>query len=123
LSYEPSNHVYTFDEKLVESINTSSPLSRSNISFLQQNINDQNYYFLDLILGASIIFMDIHSVSGNEEWNFFQNISKEGYTGFWIIDDIRQSPLKEKFSNFEEYYYCDLSHIGHWTGTAIICSK
>lgn len=122
LSYNPTNTVYSFD--IMDKVANQAIRSRKNIVFSMDNLFEAEgrAKWLDKILEAPFIFMDVDPHNGSMEIDMYEWLKSVGYKGFVICDDIWF--FKEMRDNFwykipaEERY--DLTDLGHWSGTGII---
>jgi predicted O-methyltransferase YrrM len=126
-----NNTVYTYDIKnwLVPNIFTGRP----NINFRLENLFDANLRELNKehILSSDLIFIDIDPHEGVMELEMYNWLKQNDYKGLILFDDIHLGPghmgvktgnsmEKTLWSNIEDKYKLDLTHVGHWSGTGLV---
>ena len=122
LSYNNMNTIYSFDimDKVRPNIKNVN-----NIKFMSDNLFDEEIFnkWKDIILNCPFIFLDVDPHNGFMEMDFINMLQKNDYKGFIICDDIWY--FKEMRDNFwlkiDNKYRYDITHLGHWSGTGIIC--
>jgi hypothetical protein len=123
LSYNESNTIYTFD--IFDKVYNKKIKTRNNIHFFTDDLFDEKIQekWKNKILKSAFIFLDVDPHNGNMEFELYNYLKKIDYKGFVICDDIWH--FKEMRDNFwykipDKYRY-DFSHLGHFSGTGIIC--
>jgi predicted O-methyltransferase YrrM len=107
-----------------------------NVNYNLKNILTQDYLneHKDELLSYDIIFMDIDPHEGILEYQLYQWLKQNKYEGIIIFDDIQLGlnhiannyrPTKYSMADFwnkvEEEDKLDLTHLGHWSGTGVVC--
>jgi len=119
LSVNPTNTIYSFD------ITRKTPLSDlPNVNFEIVDLwNPVTLAFwAPIVLGSSLIVLDIDPHSGNPEYEFYLWLKENDYKGLLFCDDIHY--FKEMRDNFwfkvPHSEKIDITAIGHWSGSGII---
>lgn len=123
LSYNSSNTIYTFD--IFDKVYNKKIKERENIQFFNDDLFSKKTQekWKERILSSAFIFMDVDPHNGNMEIEMYNYLNEINYKGFVICDDIWF--FKNMRDNFwykipDKYRY-DFSHLGHHSGTGIIC--
>ena len=123
LSYNESNTIYTFD--ILDKVYNKKIKTRNNIHFFTDDLFDTKVQekWKEQLLNSAFIFLDVDPHNGNMELELYNYLKEIDYKGFIICDDIWY--FKEMRDNFwykipDKYRY-DFSHLGHYSGTGIIC--
>ena len=91
--------------------------SLENVQFIQQSCFD----CLDKIATAQLVMLDISPHNGADERRFVEEMEKRGFKGILVVDDIKLSDAMQSFWNDVKQKKFDVTPIGHWSGTGIIC--
>jgi predicted O-methyltransferase YrrM len=85
----------------------------------------------DFILDQDIIFIDIDPHEGLLELDMYQWLKTNDYKGIVFFDDIHlgrghmnstvEHSMQEFWDKIENEYKTDLTKIGHWSGTGMVC--
>jgi len=88
LAYNEKNIVHTFD--IVNNVTNKRIMCRENIEFHLCNLFDatSRHPWLELLLGAPMIFLDVDPHNGLMEMAFYQFLVENKYNGLLICDDI-----------------------------------
>lgn len=111
LSQNKTNIIRSYD------IETKNFDFGKNIEYITLDINEENP---EVLKDSPIILLDIDPHDGKQEQVFTDYLTKIGYKGYVICDDIF---LNEEMANWwnniqiEKY---DVTEIGHFSGTGII---
>jgi hypothetical protein len=122
LSFNETNIVYSFD--IVDNKTEPNIINRDNIRFIMDNLWDDKIQdnWKSIILSSPFIFLDVDPHNGKMEYEFYQFLLKNNYTGFLVCDDIWEfSDMRNHFWYKINHDYCyDVTHLGHLSGTGII---
>jgi len=125
-----NNTIITYDicNLLVPSI-----FDNTNIIFKMENlfdpsIRDQN---MENILSSDIIFIDIDPHEGIHEFEMYSWLKDNNYKGIILFDDIHLgighmgvytgNSMQQFWSKVDPKYKLDLTSVGHWSGTGLVC--
>jgi len=119
LSYNETNVVHTFD---IEDRIPAEFKQKPNIRYRLENIFDNLEAYKELLLQSPLIFLDIDPHEGPMEYQLYEFLRDNHYTGLLVCDDVWH--FKGMRNHFwyqipAEYRY-DVTAVGHWSGTAII---
>ena len=119
LSVNPTNTVYSFD------IVRKTPLSDlPNVNFEIVDLWNPatRDFWAPIVLGSSLIVLDIDPHSGVPEYEFYLWLKENDYKGLLFCDDIHY--FKEMRDNFwfkvPSSEKIDATAVGHWSGSGII---
>jgi Bacterial protein of unknown function (HtrL_YibB) len=75
------------------------------------------------LLRSPLIFLDIDPHEGTREYEFVQWLQTHKYRGILVLDDIWYfKPMRDAlWSRIEGRYKTDVTALGHWSGTGIVC--
>jgi predicted O-methyltransferase YrrM len=122
LSYNPSNTVYTFDIK--DTVANNDIRQKENITRSLDNLFDKitQQKWLETILSASFIFLDVDPHNGTMEYDFYKFLKDINYQGFLICDDVHHfAEMRDNFWNkIPASEKVDLTKYGHWSGTGVV---
>jgi hypothetical protein len=112
LSYNPSNHVISYDIHDCREIGDAASLT--NIEFNVGNVLKD-----DRLVKADLIMLDTNHDGGfeNEAYRYFQRI---GFKGLLFLDDIHLNPPMEAFWAQITEPKEDITDLGHWSGSGIV---
>jgi predicted O-methyltransferase YrrM len=124
LAQNPTNKVITYD--IVDELDRSQCginvkdrfLSLTNI---ERKMLDARNETEENIKAASLIMLDVDPHDGIQEMDFTNYLSKIKYTGFVVCDDIYVNQGMIDWWNSITLPKYDLTNVGHYTGTGIIC--
>ena len=129
-----NNRLYTFDINITRvnsSIIAESGAEFSSKNLLDPHIREQNRTF---ILASDIIYIDIDPHTGILELEMINWLNANYYQGLIILDDIylgkpgHSCEVRAELGHYqnlwikidEKYKKC-ISHIGHFSGTGLVC--
>ena len=119
LSVNPTNTIYSFD------IVRKTPLSDlPNVNFEIVDLWNPaaRDFWAPIVLGSSLIVLDIDPHSGVPEYEFYLWLKENDYKGLLFCDDIHY--FKEMRDNFwfkvPHSEKVDITAIGHWSGSGVI---
>jgi hypothetical protein len=122
LAFNASNIVHSFD--IVDNVvkENLGPGACPNITFHINDIFENINSYKDIVLGSSIIFLDIDPHDGYKEYEFYEWLKTNDYKGILLFDDINHFDgmrinLWNKISDEDKE---DITYLGHWSGTGII---
>ena len=121
LSYNPKNIIYSFDISKKERHWKID--GKENINFFVRNIiNDDIHMFNDIFLSCFLIFLDIDSQEGLDEYSLYKHLKKIEFNGILLCDDIHYFiGMKNNFWDLiPDKEKIDITCLGHWTGTGLI---
>jgi hypothetical protein len=117
LASNPKNRVKSFDIR--SGLRTISNYP-ANIEFIVDNVIDERYK--DLILSSKFIILDTDH-DGPFEHEFYNYLKLINWKGTLMLDDIKlNQPMKDFWDSITEEK-CDISDVGHCTGTGIVIFK
>lgn len=83
------------------------------------------------ILSSDIIFIDIDPHEGIMEYDMYLWLKNNDYKGIILFDDIHLGPghmgvttgnsMQQFWDKIEDEYKIDLTSVGHWSGTGLVC--
>jgi hypothetical protein len=125
LATNSTNKIITFD--VADKLSSSDKAERwynNNVNFSTDNILEpgDRYKWKNIILGSSLIFLDIDPCSGVLEYEFYTWLKNNNYKGLlicnsiWHIKGMRDN-FWYKIPSSEKY---DVTMIGHFGGTGIV---
>jgi len=116
LSYNRTLRVKTYD--LTNSIPSHhiGPQDRSNITVHLENILDSDF---SKINESPLIFLDTFH-DGVFETQFVDALTKIGYKGLLVCDDIHLNPEMKAFWDSISLPKLDVTLVGHWSGTGVV---
>ena len=122
LSYNPSNTVYTFDIK--DTVENTAIRQKENITRSLDNLFDKTTQqkWLETILSAPFIFLDVDPHNGTMEYDFYKFLKDINYQGFLICDDVHHfAEMRDNFWNkIPASEKVDLTKYGHWSGPGVV---
>jgi FkbM family methyltransferase len=130
------NDIYSFDIKNMLEPECEKFFDKYAIQYRLENIFDRNirekYKFL--LLSSSVILIDIDPHNGILEYEMYNWLNVNNYQGIIIYDDIflkvdhianGYEPTTHNMIDFwnkiPNEHKLDLTNIGHWSGTGIVC--
>ena len=120
LSYESSNHVYSFD---IERRGTNYDTIPDNIDFVICNLfvpSERKNWEVKL-LNSPLIFLDIDPHDGVLEHEFYMYLLSKDYKGLIIFDDILYFPgMRAFWDKIDPNHRRNMTEYGHWSGTGIV---
>lgn len=125
-----NNTIFTYDicDCLIPNI-----FDNTNIQYRLENLFDPilREQQRDHILSSDVIFIDIDPHEGVLEWEMYQWLKDNDYKGIIIYDDIllpaghmevnTGNSMQQFWSKVDDQYKMDLTNVGHWSGTGLIC--
>lgn len=121
LSYNETNHVYSFDvtNKVSEVRRT-----RQNVSYHISDLFDpvlRDRWKLEL-LGSALILIDVDPHSGVRELELIKWLQQMNYQGIFVLDDIWYftEMRNHLWYKLDTRHKMDVTQIGHWSGTGIV---
>ena len=110
LSYSKNNKIKSYD---IEQYLEKNPIIDNVTYFLGDSTEDQD------LKNTPFIFLDVFH-DGVYENKFYNHLKTINWKGILLLDDIHLNPdMKNFWSNINEEK-CDISNIGHWSGTGIV---
>lgn len=88
-----------------------------NIEFIIDDVMSEKYRIL--ILSSKFILLDTYH-DGSFEKKFYDYLIKIGWKGYLLLDDIHLNLEMKFFWNSIVSNKCDISHLGHKTGTGLV---
>jgi hypothetical protein len=78
--------------------------------------------FNDIFLSCFLIFLDIDSQEGLDEYSLYKHLKKIEFNGILLCDDIHYFiGMKNNFWDLiPDKEKIDITCLGHWTGTGLI---
>lgn len=125
-----NNNIITYDIKnlLLDGIFENTSIDY-RIEDLFDPINRENNK--DHILSSDILFIDIDPHEGLLEYDMYLWLKQNDYKGIILFDDIHLGPghmnvtsgnsMTQFWSKVDDNYKIDLTHVGHWSGTGLVC--
>ena len=127
--YNNNNTILTYDIELKDRILED----KLNITYLIEDMFDINNREKnrDLLLSSDVIFIDIDPHEGILEYNMYLWLKNNNYKGLVFFDDIHLGrghmgsnlphSMEEFWCKVDKEYKTDLTSIGHWSGTGLVC--
>jgi len=117
LSYNSDKKVVTYDiyDYIPEDTNRDirqKPNIKRKITNVLNDIDD--------IVQSDLIVLDLKTYDGLIQSEIIDALSKNGYKGLLLIDDIKLSQEMWTLWNDIEHTKFDLSDLGHWSGTGLV---
>ena len=124
-----NNNIITYDitDVYKELVDTANVDYRFDNMF-DPVVREENKEFL---LSSDVMLIDIDPHEGILEYDMYNWLKENNYKGIIIYDDIHLGPghmgtkssrsMKEFWSKVDDKYKIDLTSVGHWTGTGVVC--
>ncbi len=113
-----------FDMPFIDLYNIEYKLS----NLFDKDIREKNR---NLLLNSDVIFIDIDPHEGILEYEMYKWLKDNNYKGIIIYDDIKlnrghmgsqaESSMIEFWMKIPESEKIDLTNVGHWSGTGLVC--
>ena len=128
-AFNNNNTITTFDIQLKDRVLLDYTNVKYEIKDLFDNsVREQNR---DFILSSDLIFIDIDPHEGILEYDMYLWLKSNEYKGIIIFDDIHlgvghmgsksESSMQQFWDKVEEKDKIDLTSVGHWSGTGLVC--
>ena len=114
-AHNPNNIVRTYD------INNNDFDSFKQYSNIVPVIKDINTEDKEILLKSPLIMLDIDPHDGAQEKVFSDLLTKIGYEGFMLCDDIHLNPNMQFWWDSLDKSTYDVTEIGHHHGTGLVC--
>lgn len=121
LSYNPENHVESFD--ILDKV---SPARKTcgNVSWHLGDLLSPEFRatWARKLLDSPLIYLDVDPHHGVQEFELVQWLRENHYKGLIVLDDIWYfKPMRNNlWYRIEGKYKADATSIGHWSGTGIV---
>jgi len=130
LKLNNNNTIYTYDI-----VNYLAPniFYNTNIIYKIENLFEPNNLEINKehILSSDLIFIDVDPHEGVIEYEMYLWLEKNNYKGLILYDDIlleeghmgvySGNSMKKFWNKISDKYKLDLSSVGHYSGTGIVC--
>lgn len=111
LSYNPANRVVSYD--LVN--RRRADIQLPNVEFrVRDALADADEWF-----ASPLISLDV-AHDGTYEDVFYAHLSKAGYKGLLVLDDVYLNDEMKRFWGTITHQKADITAVGHWSGTGIV---
>jgi len=124
------NQIYTYD---ITNWLLPHIFANTNIVYRMENLFDPRVREAnrDHILSADVIFIDVDPHEGVVEYDFYLWLKTNDYRGIILFDDIHLgcghmgvntgNSMQQFWDKVDDTYKIDLTRVGHWSGTGIVC--
>jgi hypothetical protein len=125
-----NNNIITYD---IENLLIDGIFENTDIDYRLEDLFDpkNREKNKDHILSSDIIFIDIDPHEGVLEYDMYVWLRDNDYKGIILFDDIHLdvghmnvftgNSMKQFWSKVDDKYKIDLTHVGHWSGTGLVC--
>lgn len=125
-----NNTIITYD---INDVLLPQIFENTNIQYKIENLFDINIreHNKEHILSSDIIFIDIDPHEGVLELEMYHWLKENNYKGLLFFDDIHLGPghmgttsgnsMQQFWDKVDNKYKIDLTHVGHWSGTGLVC--
>ena len=127
--YNNNNKIITYDIQLKPRV----LIDHQNIEYRLENIFESvtRENNRDLLLSSDLIFIDIDPHEGLMEYDMYIWLKQNQYKGLIIFDDIHlgrghmgstcNHSMQEFWDKIDNNDKIDLTGVGHWSGTGLVC--
>lgn len=124
------NHIITYD---IHYFLADGIFNETTIEYKLENLFDKNVRELNKehILSSDVIFIDIDPHEGVLEYEMYNWLKENDYQGLILLDDIHLqeghmnvftgNSMQKFWDKIEDKYKLDLTSVGHYSGTGIVC--
>ena len=122
LALNPIHKVVTYD---IADCTSGVPPDRTyravpNIEFRQRDATTPEE-IVWIAKNASIVLLDIDPHDGTSEARALAELQRAGFKGLLVCDDIHLNSGMQKFWADIALPKWDITHMGHWSGTGLVC--
>jgi len=136
LTHSSNNLIYSFDIKNLLQDSCGRFFNDYNVNYLLENIFDENIRnnYKNILLSSSLIMIDIDPHNGILEYEMYLWLKDNNYKGIILYDDLylkkghignnyneTSHNMKDFWDKIPENEKIDLTNIGHWSGTGLVC--
>lgn len=128
--YNNNNTIITYDicDVLIPNIFNNTDIIFKIENMFDPIIREKNR---ENLLSSDIIFIDIDPHVGILELDMYNWLRDNQYKGIILFDDIHldaghmgvytENSMKKFWSKLDDKYKLDLTNVGHWSGTGLVC--
>jgi predicted O-methyltransferase YrrM len=128
-AFNNNNKIITYDIQLKPRV----LIDHKNIEYRLENMfdKDNREHNREVLLSSDLIFIDIDPHEGLLEYDMYLWLKTNKYRGLIIFDDIHLGrghmgstcphSMQEFWDKVDKADSVDLTHVGHWSGTGLVC--
>lgn len=130
LKMDNQNIIYTYD---IKNHITNELFKGTNINYKLEDLFNPiiREHNREHILSSDIIFIDVDPHEGTVEYDMYIWLKNNNYKGLILYDDIHLdeghygvytgNSMKKFWSKVDNNHKIDLTTVGHWSGTGLVC--
>lgn len=119
LSANPRHVVVTCDLQDLVPAEVQTYKARPNITFAKKSCTDADV--LDAAAKSAVVVLDVDPHDGVTETQVVSMLEKRNFKGLLVCDDIKLNHSMQYFWNRVKQPKWDVTHLGHWSGTGLVC--